>query len=203
MSVLGQISKSEFVVGSKYRLVRKIGSGSFGDIYLGINTSNGEVSHFVSFSNSNQNPLFTRSQRYPKLCNPKPASPVNFQTSKLLSFSVASLFPPSVSLSFFLSPPLSLSFLFCYPFFIYIFFHQTAHSTRPFEKWKTFHTLLWRIQRFDCFVRPFTVIETFTLNKPDCFLGTIRVLVSATCLRPQIQSVLSEFVTTFVSCPVS
>lgn len=36
--------KSEFIVGGKYRLVRKIGSGSFGDIYLGINTQNGEVS---------------------------------------------------------------------------------------------------------------------------------------------------------------
>lgn len=39
-------SKQEFVVGdptkAQYRLVRKIGSGSFGDIYLGINTSNGE-----------------------------------------------------------------------------------------------------------------------------------------------------------------
>ncbi|XP_071827185.1 casein kinase I-like [Apostichopus japonicus] len=34
--------KSEFIVGGKYRLVRKIGSGSFGDIYLGINTQNGE-----------------------------------------------------------------------------------------------------------------------------------------------------------------
>ena len=28
-------SKAEFHVGGKYRLVRKIGSGSFGDIYLG------------------------------------------------------------------------------------------------------------------------------------------------------------------------
>ncbi|KAJ8025709.1 Casein kinase I isoform alpha [Holothuria leucospilota] len=34
--------KSEFIVGGKYRLVRKIGSGSFGDIYLGINQQNGE-----------------------------------------------------------------------------------------------------------------------------------------------------------------
>jgi casein kinase 1 alpha len=35
-------SRSEFIVGGKYRLVRKIGSGSFGDIYLGINMTNGE-----------------------------------------------------------------------------------------------------------------------------------------------------------------
>jgi casein kinase 1 alpha len=38
--------QQEFLVGdptkAQYRLVRKIGSGSFGDIYLGMNTANGE-----------------------------------------------------------------------------------------------------------------------------------------------------------------
>jgi casein kinase 1 alpha len=37
-------TKYEFIVGGRYRLIRKIGSKSFGDVYLGINIANGEVS---------------------------------------------------------------------------------------------------------------------------------------------------------------
>ena len=43
MASNGSGTAGDFQVGGKYRLVRKIGSGSFGDIYLGVNVSNGEV----------------------------------------------------------------------------------------------------------------------------------------------------------------
>lgn len=36
--------KREVLIAGKYRIIRRIGGGSFGDIYLGINTANGEVS---------------------------------------------------------------------------------------------------------------------------------------------------------------
>lgn len=36
--------KRELLITEKYRILRRIGGGSFGDIYLGINICNGEVS---------------------------------------------------------------------------------------------------------------------------------------------------------------
>ncbi|EDX16570.1 GD24797 [Drosophila simulans] len=35
-------SRPEIIVGGKYRVIRKIGSGSFGDIYLGMSIQSGE-----------------------------------------------------------------------------------------------------------------------------------------------------------------
>ena len=44
---VGGSSKMEFQIGGKYRLVRKIGSGSFGEIFLGVNITNGEVRLYI------------------------------------------------------------------------------------------------------------------------------------------------------------
>ncbi|CAP37240.1 Protein CBR-KIN-19 [Caenorhabditis briggsae] len=38
----GVMSVKDFIVATKYKLIRKIGSGSFGDIYVSINVTNGE-----------------------------------------------------------------------------------------------------------------------------------------------------------------
>ncbi|VDN37403.1 unnamed protein product [Dibothriocephalus latus] len=42
MEHIGSASATDFVVAKRWKLIRKIGAGSFGDIYLGINISNGE-----------------------------------------------------------------------------------------------------------------------------------------------------------------
>lgn len=36
-------SRKEVLITGKYKVVRRIGGGSFGDIYLAINIANGEV----------------------------------------------------------------------------------------------------------------------------------------------------------------
>lgn len=37
------LRNKDFIAAGKYKAIRKIGSGSFGEIYTGINTTNGEV----------------------------------------------------------------------------------------------------------------------------------------------------------------
>lgn len=41
------VARKDNIVGGKFRLIRKIGAGSFGDIYLGINMENGEVTWLI------------------------------------------------------------------------------------------------------------------------------------------------------------
>jgi len=55
----------ELRVGGKYRLGRKIGSGSFGDIYLGINvTNNEEVAVKLESTRSKHPQLFYEAKLY-------------------------------------------------------------------------------------------------------------------------------------------
>ncbi|ESN90730.1 hypothetical protein HELRODRAFT_70877 [Helobdella robusta] len=68
-SVVSSSNKTEFIVGdpskAQYRLVRKIGSGSFGDIYLGINIANGdEVAVKLEPSNARHPQLLYESKLY-------------------------------------------------------------------------------------------------------------------------------------------
>ena len=42
------LRNKDFIAAGKYKAIRKIGSGSFGEIYTGINTTNGEVSGMLS-----------------------------------------------------------------------------------------------------------------------------------------------------------
>ena len=48
MSSSNNFYQVEFIIGGKYRVVRKIGRGSFGEIYLSIDITNGEVSSYAN-----------------------------------------------------------------------------------------------------------------------------------------------------------
>ena len=52
----------ELRVGKKYRLGRKIGSGSFGDIYLGTNLTSGEEVPTPRHANSIATKLISRAR---------------------------------------------------------------------------------------------------------------------------------------------
>lgn len=43
MSSVASTFKHDYIGGGKYRVVRRLGSGSFGEIFLGLNVINGEV----------------------------------------------------------------------------------------------------------------------------------------------------------------
>lgn len=51
-SLINTISNG-LIVGGKYRLFRKIGSGSFGDVYLAKNIKTGEVNYNAKHAFSN------------------------------------------------------------------------------------------------------------------------------------------------------
>lgn len=40
-------SRKEILITGKYKVLKKIGGGSFGDIYLAINIASGEVTWFI------------------------------------------------------------------------------------------------------------------------------------------------------------
>ncbi|XDA90417.1 hypothetical protein R6Z07F_020013 [Ovis aries] len=58
-------SKADFIIGGRYKLVRKIGSGSVGDIYLAINITNREeVAVKLESQRVTQSQLLYKSELY-------------------------------------------------------------------------------------------------------------------------------------------